>query len=70
LKVIAIAKEAGGVYVLPSIATVNDKTYPIARDLYMYTNGEPTGVVKQYLDWIVSDEAQKIVANLGFVPVK
>jgi phosphate transport system substrate-binding protein len=70
LKMIAIAKEAGGAYVLPSIATVNDKTYPIARDLYMYTNGEPTGVVKQYLDWILSDEAQKIVADLGFVPVK
>jgi len=70
LKMIAIAKEAGGAYVLPSIATVNDKTYPIARDLYMYTNGEPAGIVKQYLDWILSAEAQKIVADLGFVPVK
>jgi phosphate transport system substrate-binding protein len=69
LKMIAIAKEAGGTYVLPSIATVNDKTYPIARDLYMYTNGEPTGAVKTYLDWILSPEAQKIVADLGFVPV-
>jgi phosphate binding protein len=69
LKMIAIAKEAGGAYVLPSIATVNDKSYPIARDLYMYTNGEPTGIVKTYLDWIVSSEAQQIVADLGFVPV-
>jgi len=70
LKMIAIAKEAGGAYFLPSIATVNDKTYPIARDLYMYTNGEPTGVVKEYLDWILSPEAQQIVADLGFVPAK
>src|ERR1051325_10354755 len=70
LRMIAIAKEEGGPFVLPSIATVNDKSYPIARDLYMYTNGEPTGVVKEYLDWILSDEAQKIVADLGFVPVK
>jgi phosphate transport system substrate-binding protein len=68
LKMIAIAKEAGGAYVLPSIATVNDKSYPIARDLYMYTNGEPTGIVKTYLDWILSSEAQQIVADLGFVP--
>src|SRR5215212_9326854 len=68
LKMIAIAKEAGGAYVLPSIATVNDKSYPIARDLYMYTNGEPTGIVKEYLDWILSPEAQQIVADLGFVP--
>ena len=70
LKMIAIAKEAGGAYVLPSIETVNDKTYAIARDLYMYTNGEPTGVVKEYLEWILSDEAQQIVAELGFVPAK
>lgn len=70
LKTIAIAEQEGGAYVLPSIATVNDKTYPIARDLYMYTNGEPTGVVKEYLDWILAAEAQQIVADLGFVPVK
>lgn len=68
LKVIAIAKEPGEPYVLPSIATVNDKSYPIARDLYMYTDGEPTGIVRDYLDWILSPEAQEIVVELGFVP--
>jgi phosphate transport system substrate-binding protein len=70
LKMIAIAKEEGGAYVLPSIETVNDKSYAIARDLYMYTNGQPQGIVKEYLDWILSEEAQQIVADLGFVPVK
>ena len=70
LKMIAIAEESGGEYVLPSILSVNEKTYAIARDLYMYTNGQPTGVVKEYLDWILSAEAQQIVADLGFVPVK
>jgi phosphate transport system substrate-binding protein len=71
LKMIAIAKEAGGEYVLPSVESVNNVTYPIARDLYMYTAGEPTGTVKIYLDWIInSDEAQGIVQELGFVPIK
>ncbi|MGC8856584.1 MAG: phosphate ABC transporter substrate-binding protein [Anaerolineae bacterium] len=69
LKVIAIARAPGEPYVLPSIKTVNDKTYPVARDLYMYTNGQPTGAIKAYLDWILSEEAQKIVAKLGFVPI-
>jgi phosphate transport system substrate-binding protein len=69
LKMIAIAEQEGGAYVLPSIPTVNDKTYPIARDLYMYTDGEPSGIVKEYLDWILASEAQEIVAELGFVPV-
>jgi phosphate transport system substrate-binding protein len=70
LKMIAIAENDGGAYVLPSIETVNDKSYPIARDLYMYTNGEPTGVVREYLDWIMGLEAQEIVAELGFVPIE
>ena len=68
LKMVAIAKKAGGPYVLPAIETVNDKSYAIARDLYMYTNGEPAGIIKEYLDWILSAEAQQIVAELGFVP--
>ena len=64
LKTIAIAKEEG-VYVLPSIETVNDKSYAIARDLYMYTNGEPTGIVKD-IRLILSDEAQVIACRVGF----
>jgi|SRR5690349_157250 len=68
LKMIAIAEQEGGAFVLPSIPTVNDKTYPIARDLYMYTDGEPTGIVKEYLDWILDSDAQEIVVELGFVP--
>ncbi|MBM3123706.1 MAG: phosphate ABC transporter substrate-binding protein [Chloroflexi bacterium] len=70
LKMIAIAAEAGGAYLLPSIRSVNNTTYPIARDLYMYTDGEPVGAVKDYLDWILESEAQQIVAELGFVPVE
>jgi phosphate transport system substrate-binding protein len=69
LKIIAVAKEAGGPFILPMISTVNDKSYPIARDLYMYTAGEPTGVVQDYLEWILSNEAQDIVVELGFVPI-
>ena len=69
VKVVAIARNPGEAYILPSAATVNDKTYPIARDLYMYTAGQPTQVEKDYLDWILSSDAQKIVTELGFVPI-
>lgn len=69
LKMIAIATKDGEAYVLPSIKTVNDKTYAIARDLYMYTAGEATGAEKDYLDWIIAADAQQIVADLGFVPI-
>jgi len=70
LKMVALARDAAGPYVLPSAATVNDGSYPVARDLYMYTAGLPTGAVKTYLDWILSPTAQEIVTKLGFVPVK
>ena len=69
LKTIAIARGPGKVYVLPSATTVNDRTYPIARDLYMYTAGEPTGTVKVYLEWVLGPEAQAVVDRLGFVPI-
>ena len=70
MKTVSVAKADGGPFILPTIATVNDQSYPIARDLYMYTRGEPGGVVKDYLDWILGSQAQKIVADLGFVPVR
>ncbi|MGD2251458.1 MAG: PstS family phosphate ABC transporter substrate-binding protein [Anaerolineales bacterium] len=68
-KVVAVARDAAGPFVLPSAETVENELYPIARDLYMYTAGEPVGDVKAYLDWILSPEAQTIVSDLGFVPL-
>ena len=64
-----MGRDAAGPFVIPSVQTVNDNSYPVARDLYMYTAGQPSGAVKDYLDWIVSAEAQQIVVQLGFVPI-
>lgn len=55
--------------ITPSISTVKDKTYPVSRDLYMITNGQPTGLTKDYLDYILSADGQKIVADQGYVPL-
>lgn len=68
-KTLAIARDANGPFVLPSADTVNDGTYPIARPLYMYTAGEPSGPVRDYLNWILGD-GQRLVAGLGFVPLR
>jgi phosphate transport system substrate-binding protein len=56
--------------VLPSQATVLSKTYPYARPTFYYTNGEPTGLPKEFLDFTISPAGQKIVAQVGFVPIK
>jgi phosphate transport system substrate-binding protein len=67
---IAVARDASGPFVIPSITTVNDNSYPVTRDLYMYTAGKPAGAIRDYVNWILFHEAQAIVAELGFVPIK
>lgn len=69
VSLIAIAKTNQSEYVLPSAESVKAGTYPISRDLYMYTQNKPEGAIKTYLDWIKSAEAQQIVSKLGFVPL-
>jgi phosphate transport system substrate-binding protein len=69
-KVLSIALDSESAYVLPSTATAKAGTYPLSRDLYMYTAGEPTGVIAEYIAWILSPAGQIIVENLGFVPLE
>jgi phosphate transport system substrate-binding protein len=54
----------------PSKESVLGKSYPYARPTFFYTNGEPSGVVKEFIDFIVGADGQKIVEQVGFVPIK
>jgi phosphate transport system substrate-binding protein len=70
VKLVAVSSlETPDVYILPSLETVSNNTYLISRNLYMYTAGIPFGAVKDYMDWILSSEAQQIVGELGFIPI-
>jgi phosphate transport system substrate-binding protein len=69
VKMVCIATETGGACVEPSVKTASDRSYPIARPLFMYTNGEPEGAIKGYMDWIKSDAGQCILLNKGYAPV-
>ena len=69
IKMPCVSKD-GGACVAPSVATASDGSYPIARPLMMYTNGEPQGEIKKYLDWILSDAGQCIILAKGYAPVK
>jgi phosphate transport system substrate-binding protein len=70
VKVMGIAINESMPFVIPSAVTANDGTYPISRNLFMYTRGEPKGVISDYLNWILSPEGQSIVTQLGFIPLK
>jgi len=69
MKTVAVSVGPGQPYYPPTVETVNAGEYPIARDLYIYTAGEPQGQIKTYLEWILSPAAQQIVLELGFVPI-
>jgi phosphate transport system substrate-binding protein len=68
--------KAGGIKVvpiegqMPSQKAVIDKSWPYARPTFYYTNGEPAGVARQFVDFTLSPTGQKIVDRVGFVPVK
>ncbi len=68
-KMACIVKD-GQPCVSPSVQTAGDGSYPIARPLMMYTNGQPEGDIKAYMDWIMSDEGQCIILKKGYAPVR
>ncbi len=54
----------------PTQADVRDKSYPYSRPTFYYTNGTPAGATKSFVDFTLSAKGQKIVEQVGFVPVK
>src|SRR3954466_3049155 len=67
--------KAGGIKVMPiegvfpSVQSVHAKTYPYARPTFYYTNGDPTGLAKQFLDFTIGKAGQAIASQVGFVPI-
>jgi len=53
--------------VSPTKENVLDRSYPVNRELFMFTNGQPTGLAKDYLDFILGPDGQKIVDEEGYV---
>ena len=68
VKMPCIARDSESGCVEPTIQSAVDGSYPIARPLFMYTSGEPTGATGDYLNWIKSDEGQCIILEKGYAP--
>ena len=65
-----VSNKKGEPAIEPGTDVARSGKYPIARKLYLYTAGEPTGELKAYIEWILSPEGQKIVEKEGFVSLK
>ena len=69
IKAVLVAVDAQSEAVTPSEETVRLGLYPIARPLYLYTKGAPTGLAKDFIDFTISEKGQQIVKETGYVPL-
>jgi phosphate transport system substrate-binding protein len=70
VKMPCIISAQGGPCVPPTVSTAVDGSYPIARPLYMYTAGQPTGAVGDYIEWILSTAGQCTIFENGYAPAR
>ena len=70
VKVLAIAKSDGDPAILPSIETVQDNSYPVARPLFFYTQSGAGEETQKFISFAVSPEGQDILKKLDFIPLK
>jgi phosphate transport system substrate-binding protein len=56
--------------VYPSAQTAIEGTYPLARPLYLFTRETPKGAVLEFIEWVLGEEGQRLVNDIGYVPVK
>lgn len=69
-KPVSIAKDDKSQYIAPKTENVIIGKYPISRPLLVYTNGKPQGLIKKFVDFMLSKEGQEIVLKTDFVPIK
>ncbi len=70
IKVACIMEVADTPCLIPTIKGVTERTYPVSRPLYMYTNGPAVGDVRSYLDWVLSDAGQCVLRRHQYAPVR
>lgn len=69
VKMLRVARKKGDTAYAPTVENALSHTYPIARKLYLYTLGDPSGETQRYIDWVHGEMGQKIVAQTGYVPL-
>jgi phosphate transport system substrate-binding protein len=65
-----VRKDSNSQAVLPTKENIAKGEYPITRYLYMYLRNRPTGEIKKFIDWILGQEGQMIVTEVGYFPYK
>jgi phosphate transport system substrate-binding protein len=66
----ALNLDAGNGSEAPTPENIISGAYPLSRPLYFYTNGEPSGLTKEFIDFVLSETGQTIVSDVGYFPVQ
>ena len=69
IRVVPVRRDEQSEAVTPSLATVKSGQYPLSRNLFFYTIGEPSGDVKAFIDWVLGPEGQKLCEAVGYYPI-
>jgi len=69
VKILSVQEKADAPAYEPTSTNIASGKYPISRYLFIYTNGVPTGGTKEYLQFIISDEGQKITEEVEYIPL-
>jgi phosphate transport system substrate-binding protein len=70
VKTISIAKDSASPPVAPAMEHVLDNSYALSRQLFWYTAGAPSGGIKDFIDWVLGPDGQKIITEVGYYPLK
>ncbi len=68
VKLLNVSAKKGEPGAPPTVETALDGSYPLARPLYLYTLGEPSGAVQEFISWVLGPEGQALVEREGYVP--
>lgn len=69
IRVLPVSREEKSEAVIPSLETVKSGKYPLSRNLFFYTVGDPSGDVKAFIDWVLGPEGQKLCETVGYYPI-
>lgn len=70
IRPLKVRKNAESDAVQPTLENVQNNSYALSRELYFYTMGEATGAVKEFIDWVLSSEGQKVCEQVGYYPLR
>ncbi|MCC6398034.1 MAG: phosphate ABC transporter substrate-binding protein [Bacteroidetes bacterium] len=70
IRELKMKKDAASPAYPPTLENIRSGDYPVSRFLYLYVRNRPTGTLKEYIDWVLGDDGQKVVTEVGYFPIR